>query len=100
MNTQQLVSQITRRLPDLRKREVQAVVEVLLELWHTELSKADGEIHLRGLGTLYVETHTLRSTGIVRKVLERKYGTNAPTAIQRRSIRFRPYEALRTDMKE
>ena len=100
MNTNELVRQITRRLPDLRKRDVQDVVEVLLELWHTELIKADGEIHLRGLGTLYVDVHPLRAKGIAREALIRKYGQAAPAVIVRRAVRFRPYDSLREAMRQ
>ncbi len=100
MNTRQTATQIARRLPDLRKRDVQDVLDVLTELWRAELAKPDGEIHLTGLGKLYVEAHTLRSTGVIRQMLIQKRGTNAPATIQRRVIRFRPYEALRALMKE
>ena len=100
MNTKQMVSQITRRLPDLNKREVQAVVDVLLELWHAELTTADGEVRLRGLGTLYVENHPLRAKGVTRQALIRKYGQAAPEVVVRRAIRFRPYDVLREAMRE
>ncbi len=100
MNTRQMVAQITRRLPDLHKRDVQDVLDVLAELWRAELAKPDGEIHLTGLGKLYVETHALRSTGVVRQTLIQKYGGSAPAMIQRRVIRFRPYDRLRALMKE
>src|SRR5947207_14594501 len=100
MNSRQMVAQITRRLPDLRKQDVQDVLDVLAELWRGELARPDGEIHLTGLGKLYVETHALRSTGIVRQMLIQKYGANAPTLIERRVVRFRPYVALRVLMKQ
>ena len=57
MNTQQMVRQVARRLPKFRKREVQDVIDVLLGVMCQELAKPDGELHLRGLGTLYVEIH-------------------------------------------
>jgi nucleoid DNA-binding protein len=100
MNTRQTVTRIGHRLPDLRKRDIQNVLDVLTELWRAELATPDGEIHLTGLGKLYVETHALRSTGVVRQALIQKYGGSAPVMIQRRVVRFRPYEALRTLMKE
>ncbi len=100
MNTQQMVNQITRRLPKFRKREVQEVIDVLLEVWQQELAQPDGELHLRGLGTLYVEIHPLRANGVTRQALLRKYGPNAPVLIPRRTIRFRPYDALRAAMHE
>ena len=100
MNTRQMVSETARRLPNLRKREVQEVVEVLLELWHRELVQPAGEIHLRGLGTLYVEIHPLRANGVTRQALIRRYGKNAPPLLSRRTIRFRAYDALRAAMRE
>ncbi len=100
MNTQQMVNQIARRLPKFRKREVQEVIDVLLEVWCQELAKPDGELHLRGLGTLYVEIHPLRANGVTRQALLRKYGSRAPEHIARRTIRFRPYDALRAVMRE
>ncbi len=100
MNTRQTVAEITRRLPDLRKRDVQEVFDVLVELWRAELARSDGAVHITGLGTLYVEVHPVRANGVVRQVLFRKYGLKAPVTLQRRSIRFRPYEALRRVMKE
>jgi len=100
MNTHQTATYIARRLPDLRKRDVQDVLEILTELWQVELAKPDGEIHISGLGTLYVETHRVRCTGVIRQTLQAKYGANAPTTLERRSIRFRPYQALRQAIKE
>ena len=100
MNMHQTAAQIARRLPNLRKCDVQEVLEILTELWQIELAKVDGEIHIAELGTLYVETHRLRATGVIRQTLQAKYGASAPNTIQRRSIRFRPYEALRNVIKE
>ncbi len=99
MNTHQTAVQIARRLPVWHRRDVQEVLDILTELWREELAKPDGEIHIAGLGTLYVETHPLRTTGVIRATLQQKYGTAAPTTLQRRSIRFRPYEALRNAVK-
>ncbi len=100
MNTQQMVSQIARRLPKFRKWEVQEVIDVLLEVWQQELAQPDGELHLRGLGKLYVEIHPLRVNGVTRQALLRKYGSKAPEQIARRTIRFRPYDALRAEMHQ
>jgi nucleoid DNA-binding protein len=100
VNTQQMVSQIARRLPGLHKREVQEVVDLLFEVWRQELAKPDGELHLRGLGKLYVEIHPLRANGVTRQALIRKYGAQAPEQITRRTIRFRSYDALRAVMHE
>ncbi len=100
MNTQQMVNQIARRLPKFRKWEVQEVIDVLLEVWRQELAQPDGELHLRGLGKLYVEIHPLRANGVTRQALLRKYGSKAPEHIARRTIRFRPYDALRAVMHE
>jgi nucleoid DNA-binding protein len=95
MNSRQTASEIVRRLPYLRRRDVQDVLEVLTELWGAELAKPDGQILITGLGKLYVEVHPLRTTGIVREQLRDKLGKEAPEYIQRRSIRFRPSDKLR-----
>jgi nucleoid DNA-binding protein len=100
MNTRQTVAEIARRLPDLRRRDVVEMFEVLAELWCVELAKPDGEIHIAGLGRLYVETHDLKATGVIRQRLIEKYGQDAPQTVQRRVIRFRPSEALHTAMKQ
>jgi len=100
MNTRQIVAEIARRLPDLRRRDVLEMFEVLAELWSTEFAKPNGEIHIGGLGKLYVETHDLKATGVIRQHLIEKFGKNAPTTVQRRVIRFRPSEALYTAIKQ
>ena len=100
MNTQQMVNQIARRLPKFRKWEVQEVIDVLLEVWCQELAQPTGELHLRGLGKLYVEIHPLRANGVTRQALLRKYGAKAPESIVRRTIRFRPYDALREAIRQ
>lgn len=100
MNTRQTVAEIARRLPDLRRRDVVEMIEVLAELWRSELAKPNGEIHIAGLGRLYVEAHDLKATGVIRQRLIEKYGKNAPQTVQRRVIRFRPSEALHVAMKQ
>ncbi len=100
MNTRETVVEIARRLPDLRRRDVLEMFEVLAELWRDELAKSDGEIHIAGLGRLYVETHDLKATGVIRQRLIEKYGKDAPQTVQRRMIRFRPSEALHAAMKQ
>ncbi|MCC6976516.1 MAG: hypothetical protein IT322_21105 [Anaerolineae bacterium] len=99
MNTRQTAAEIARRLPALQRREVLEMCEVLAEVWGRELAKPDGKIHIAGLGKLYVETHHLKATGMIRQRLEEKFGKDAPQTIQRRVIRFRPFEALRAAMK-
>ena len=46
MNTPHSVSEIARRLPERTTREVQDVIDVLLELWQTELLKPDLEVRI------------------------------------------------------
>lgn len=100
MNTRETIAEIARRLPALRRRDVLEMFEVLAELWRVELARRDGEIHIAGLGTLYVETHDLKATGVIKERLLEKYGRNAPQTVQRKVIRFRPSEALQTAMKQ
>lgn len=100
MNTRQTAAEIARRLPDLRQRDVLEMFEVLAEVWSRELARPDGEIHIAGLGKLYVEKHDLKVTGMARQRLIEKLGKDAPQTIERRVIRFRPFEALRAAMKQ
>ena len=100
MNTRQTVAEIARRLPTLRRRDLLEVFDVVAELWRVELAKPDGEIHIAGLGRLYVETHDLKVTGVIRERLIEKFGKNAPPTVQRRVIRFRASEALHTTIKQ
>jgi hypothetical protein len=100
MNTRQTVIAIARRLPDLRRHEVQEVIDLLIELWRAELLKPDGEIHITGLGRLYVETHDLRATGAIRQRLIARLGRNAPQVLQRRVIRFRMAKPFHMALKQ
>ncbi len=100
MNTRQTAAEIARRLPDLRRRDVLEMFEVLAEVWSKELAKPDGEIQIAGLGKLYAETHDLKATGMIRQRLIAKLGPKAPLTVQRRVIRFRPFEPLRAAMKQ
>ena len=100
MNTRQTVAEIARRLPDLHRRDVVEMFEVLAELWRAELAKPDGEIHIAGLGRLYVERHDLKATGVIRQRLVEKFGKDAPQTVQRWVIRFRPSEVLHIAMKQ
>jgi len=95
----QMIIQTAQRLPNLRQRDIQEVLAVLIDLWNAELSTPEGRIHLSNLGRLYVETHTLQATGIVRERLLKKFGGATPIFIQRRIVRFRPCNALRMSMK-
>ncbi|MBX3063302.1 MAG: HU family DNA-binding protein [Anaerolineae bacterium] len=99
MNTQETISEIARRLPFLHRRDVRDVIEVLVELWQAELTKPDGQVRLTGLGKLYVETHTLKASGIIRQKLLEKHGRAAPRTILRRVLRFSPSDKLLIAMK-
>jgi len=100
MNTRQLVTEIARRLPEVTKREVREVIDVLTELWRVELARPEGEIVLTGLGKLYVERHRLKAAGLIRQRLHARYGADAPQHIERRVIRFRAFEALHMCMNQ
>jgi nucleoid DNA-binding protein len=100
MNTRQTVTEIARRLPDLHRHEVQEVISLLIDLWRAELLKADGQIHLAGLGRLYVETHDLKATGAIRQRLIIRFGKNAPQVVRRRVIRFRMSKPFQAALKQ
>jgi hypothetical protein len=90
-----MVTMIAKRLPYLRRRDVKEVIAVMLELWNDELLRPHGEIQFNGIGRLYVETHPLRATGIVRQHLRQKWGANAPQTVTRLVVRFRASHILR-----
>ncbi len=99
MNTHELVSEIAQRLPYLRRADVQAVMDVLIERLHAELTKPRGQVRLTGIGKLYVETHTLKASGIIRQQLATRDG-QVPTLLVRHVYRFTPSEGLLTALKK
>ena len=65
MNHCQLVREIARRLPRLKRRDITEVLAVQHELWLADLSLPEGSITLGDLGKLVVEVQQMEAGGFV-----------------------------------
>jgi len=84
MNHRQTITEISKRLPRLKRRDVAEVLEVMTELWLEELAQPGQTVTVANLGKLMVEVQSFRSGGAVgRRTVKRVY------------IRFRPTEKFR-----
>lgn len=90
MNHRQTITEISKRLPRLKRRDVAEVLEVMAELWLAELAQPGRTVTVADLGKLVVEVQTLRSAGAVRQRLQQRHDTRAPETFQRIYVRFRP----------
>ncbi len=80
MNHRQTVTEITKRLPRLKRRDVAEVLEVMTELWLEELAQPGQTVTVADLGKLLVEVQTFRSGGAVgRHTVKRVYVRFRPT---------------------
>jgi nucleoid DNA-binding protein len=80
MNHRQTVSEISKRLPRLKRRDVAEVLEVMTELWLEELAQPGQTVTVADLGKLAVEIQTVQSGGAVgRRTLKRVYVRFRPT---------------------
>jgi nucleoid DNA-binding protein len=87
MNHRQTITQISKRLPRLKRRDVAEMLEVMTELWLEELSQPGGTVTVADLGKLQVEVQTIRSGGAVgRRMLKRVYVRFRPTGKFRREV--------------
>jgi nucleoid DNA-binding protein len=96
MNHRQLVSVVARRFPNLTKRQIEDVLDVLVEIWRTELEQPGGEVIIRDFGKLTVEVQKMRNSGAIR----RQMGRGAPEHLTRLYFRFRPAPTLREDIEQ
>ncbi|KAB2903588.1 MAG: hypothetical protein F9K27_12325 [Anaerolineae bacterium] len=84
MNHRQTVTEISKRLPRLKRRDVAEVLEVMAELWLDQLAQPGQTVTVADLGKLAVEVQTFRSGGAVgQRTVNRVY------------VRFRPTEKFR-----
>ncbi|MBE2270211.1 MAG: HU family DNA-binding protein [Anaerolinea sp.] len=90
MNHRQLVSAAARRFPDLTQRQVEDVLEVLVEVWSTALAHSD-EVMIRNLGTLRIEVQQMRNSGVI----QAQMGSSSPEHLMRLYFRFRPTAQLK-----
>ncbi len=80
MNHRQTVAEISKRLPRLKRRDVEEVLEVMAELWLKELAQPGQTVTVADLGKLVVEVQTVHSGGAVgRRTLKRVYVRFRPT---------------------
>lgn len=84
MNHRQTVTEISKRLPRLKRRDVAEVLEVMAELWLEALAQPGRTVTVADLGKLLVEVQSFRSGGAVgQRTVKRVY------------VRFRPTEKFR-----
>jgi len=80
MNHHQTVTEISKRLPRLKRRDVAEVLEVMAELWLEELAQPGQTVTVADLGKLAVEVQSFRSGGAVgRRTVKRVYVRFRPT---------------------
>ena len=80
MNHRQTVTEISKRLPRMKRRDVAEVVEVMAELWLEELAQPGQTVTVADLGKLLVEVQSFRSGGAVgRRTVNRVYVRFRPT---------------------
>jgi nucleoid DNA-binding protein len=91
----QLVSAVASRFPDLTQRQIEEVLEVLVELWRRELEQPGGEIIIRDFGKLTVDVQQMRNAGAVRAQM----GSQAPEYLARLYFRFRPAPEVRAQVE-
>ncbi len=98
MTHNELVREISRRLPRMKKRDVAEVLEVMAELWQEELAQGRA-VTIADLGKLTVEVQQMRSGGFMRRQLKFSRGI-VPLTLRRIYIRFHPTTKLRTAIDE
>jgi nucleoid DNA-binding protein len=87
MNHRQTVTEISKRLPRLKRRDVAEVLEVMTELWLETLAQPGRTVTIADLGKLAVEVQSFRSGGAVgQRTLKRVYMRFRPTAKFRQTI--------------
>ncbi|GAB4523398.1 MAG: hypothetical protein OHK0046_37030 [Anaerolineae bacterium] len=84
-----VIAEIARRLPHQTRREVNEVIEILIEVWLAELVKGE-EIIVPEIGRLSIEVQAMTAGGALTEHgrLRRVYG------------RFRPTPTLKAKIEE
>jgi nucleoid DNA-binding protein len=95
MNHRQLVSAVARRFPDLTQYQIAEVLDVVVEVWRSELAQSGGEVVIRDFGRLTVEVQRMKNGGAVRNQM----GSSAPERLTRLYFRFRPTPGLRNEIE-
>jgi len=87
MNHRQTVTEISKRLPRLKRRDVAEVLEVMAELWLEELAQPGQIVTVADLGKLQVEVQSFRSGGAVgQRTVKRVYVRFRPTGKFRQHV--------------
>ncbi len=87
MNHRQTVTEISKRLPRLKRRDVAEVLEVMADLWLETLAQPGQTVTVAELGKIMVEVQTVRSGGAVgRRTLKRVYVRFRPTGKFRQAV--------------
>jgi nucleoid DNA-binding protein len=87
MNHRQTVTEISKRLPRLKRSDVAEVLEVMAELWLEELAQPGRTVTVADLGKLAIEVQSFRSGGAVgRRTVKRVYVRFHPTDKFRRFV--------------
>ena len=92
MRHRELIAYIARRLPHQTQREVEEVIDVLIELMQDELVQGE-TVSLPDIGTLSIEVQAMRVGGAV--VRHSKQGT-----LPRIYGRFRPAGSLKDRVQQ
>jgi nucleoid DNA-binding protein len=80
MNHRQTITEISKRLPRLKRRDVAEVLEVMAELWLEALAQPGQTVTVADLGKLLVEVQSFHSGGAVgRRTVRRVYVRFRPT---------------------
>lgn len=95
MNHQEMVREIALRLPHLKRRDVAEVLEVMAELWLTELARPGATITIADLGKLLVEVQAMHIGGAVQRRMQAQHGSDTTKTLKRIYVRFRPTGRLR-----
>ena len=95
MNHRQIIAEISKRLPRLKRRDVAEVLAVMTELWLDVLAQPDQSVTVADLGKLVVEVQTFHIGGSVKHRLQQLHGSQAPTTLRRIYVRFRPSAKFR-----
>jgi nucleoid DNA-binding protein len=96
MSHREVIKQVARRFPDLTQRQIAEVLDVLVEVWRTELGQPGGEVVIRDFGNLTIEVQRMKNGGAVRTQM----GNAAPERLTRLYFRFRPTPGLRADIEK
>jgi len=87
MNHRQTITEISKRLPRLKRRDVAEVLEIMEELWLEALAQPGQAVTVADLGKLLVEVQTFRSGGAVgRRTVKRVYVRFRPTGKFRQHV--------------